>query len=92
MFKGFGRCSKDSEDVQRIRFLFKGFGRGKASRFQRIHLYLDVSTKGVPQTFNVRVAVVASTSFFHSLFVSRGVLCPLVAFRVPPAELGCLYC
>ena len=71
--------------------MFKGFGGcSKDSIF--VHLYLDVSTKGVPQTFNVRVAVVASTSFFHSLFVSRGVLCPLVAFRVSPAELGGLYC
>ena len=25
MFKGFGRCSKDSEDVQRIRKMYKGF-------------------------------------------------------------------
>ena len=31
------------------------------------------------QTLNVRVAVVASTSFFDSPFVSTGVLCPLVA-------------
>ena len=26
IFKGFGRSSKDSEDVQRIRKMFKGFG------------------------------------------------------------------
>jgi len=31
------------------------------------------------QTLNVRVAVVASTSFFDPPFVSSGVLCPLVA-------------
>ena len=34
-----------------------------------------------PQTLNVRVAVVASTSLFDSLSVSTSVLCPLVALR-----------
>ena len=39
------------------------------------------------QTLNVRVAVVASTSFFDPSFVSTGVLCPLVALRQPPVHV-----
>ena len=39
------------------------------------------------QTLNVRVAVVASTSFFDLLFVSIGDLCSLVALRLPSVHV-----
>ena len=37
--------------------------------------------------FYVRVAVVASTSFFDLSFVSIGDLCSLVALRLPPVHV-----
>ena len=39
------------------------------------------------QTLNACVAVVASTSFFDPSFVSTGVLCPLVALRLPSVHV-----